>query len=86
MMKTLAFTWILAGLAASSPAQQLFAPVYGGTLVTPVSPGVVRSREVRVRLDRIPGATVRDAARGLLPPPRHRLVLNLFDDVVVRRG
>ena len=84
MMRTLAFTWILAGLAASSPAQQLFAPIYGGTLATPVSPGVVRSREVRVRLDRIPGASVRDGARGLLPPGGHRLVLNLFGDAVVR--
>ena len=35
-------------------------------------------------LDRIPGASARDAARGLLPPGGHRLVLNLFGDAVVR--
>ena len=39
---------------------------------------------MRVRLGRIPGASAREAARGVLPPRGHRLVLNLFDDVVVR--
>ena len=83
MGKTTTFVLILAALASTSPAQTLFAPA-GDRVTDPARPWVVRERAVRARLARIPGATARDAARGVLPPGGHRLVLNLFDDVVVR--
>ena len=82
---TLAVLGILAATAAPGHAQGLFADVPARTsLAAAPRLGVVRSRPVRVRLGRIPGASARDAARGILPPRGHRLVLNLFDDVVVR--
>jgi hypothetical protein len=75
---------ILAATAAPSRGQGLFAEAPASASFEAAAGGVVRSRPVRVRLGRIPGATARDAARGILPPRGHRLVLNLFDDAVVR--
>ena len=75
---------ILSGLAVASPAQHLFTPLSGPRAGDASSSWVVRSREVRVQLGRMPGATAPDARRGVLPPAGHRLVLNLFADVVVR--
>jgi hypothetical protein len=77
---------VLAATAAPSRGQGLFAdaPASASLEAAAGAGGVVRSRPVRVRLGRIPGATARDAARGVLPPRGHRLVLNLFDDAVVR--
>jgi peptidyl-Asp metalloendopeptidase len=81
----LAVAGLLVASVVPSPAQVLFgeAPASrsvdaGGGL------GVVRSRPVRVRLARIPGASPREAALNVLPPRGHRLVLNLFPDMVVR--
>ena len=84
MGKAAALLVILSGLAVASPAQPLFAPVSGPRAGDAASPWVVRSRGVRVELGRMPGASARDAQRGVLPPSGHRLVLNLFADVVVR--
>ena len=87
MTKTaLAVFGILAASVVPCLGQGLFAEPPATTSLAPATPwlGVVRSRAVRVRLALIPGATGRDAARGVLPPPGHRLTLNLFDDVVVR--
>jgi hypothetical protein len=85
LVKTTTLLVILAGLGSTSPAQTLFAPARADRVIDPASrPWVVRERAVRARLARIPGATARDAARGVLPPGGHRLVLNLFDDAVVR--
>jgi peptidyl-Asp metalloendopeptidase len=76
---------LLAAAAAPSQGQVLFGDAPTPRPFDAASPiGVVRSRPVRVRLSRIPGASARDAARGVLPPRGQRLVLNLFDDVVVR--
>jgi hypothetical protein len=75
---------ILSGLAVASPAQPLFTPVSGPRAGDASSSWVVRSREVRVQLGRMPGASAPDALRGVLPPAGHRLALNLFADVVVR--
>jgi hypothetical protein len=76
---------ILAASAAPGRAQGLFAQAAAPvSLEAAPRVGVVRSRPVRVRLARIPGASAREAARGLLPPRGHRLTLNLFEDVVVR--
>jgi hypothetical protein len=81
----LAVVGILAAAAAPTRGQGLFAETPASpSLEAASSPAVVRSRPVRVRLGRIPGASAREAARGVLPPRSHRLVLNLFDDVVVR--
>jgi hypothetical protein len=82
----LAVFGILAASAVPCPGQGLFAEPSATTSLAPATPrlGVVRSRAVRVRLDLIPGARARDAALGILPPPGHRLTLNLFEDVVVR--
>jgi hypothetical protein len=81
---TLAVVGILAASAAPSGAQGLFSEVPPAAS-REASPrlGVVRSRPVSVRLGLIPGAA-RGAPRGVLPPPGHRLTLNLFDDVAVR--
>ena len=84
MAKVAALLVILSGLALASPAQPLFTPVSGPRAGDASSKWVVRSREVRVQLARMPGASASDALRGLLPPGGHRLVLNLFADVVVR--
>ena len=84
MGKAAALLSILSGLAVASPAQSLFTPVSGPWASDASRPWVVRSREVRVQLGRMPGATAPDALRGVLPPAGHRLVLNLFADVVVR--
>ncbi len=86
MSKTaLAVLGILAASAVPCLGQGLFAePPATASLAATPRLGVVRSRPVRVRLGLIPGASARDAARGVLPPPGHRLTLNLFDDVVVR--
>jgi hypothetical protein len=81
----LAVLGILAVGAAPARGQGLFVEVPAAMSDEAPRPlGVVRSRPVRVRLDLIPGASPNDAARGVLPPRGHRLVLNLFDDVVVR--
>jgi hypothetical protein len=81
----LAVLGLLVASAAPSAGQTLFAGAPASpALETGSQLGVVRSRPVRVRLGRIPGASAREAARGILPPGGHRLVLNLFDDVVVR--
>jgi len=82
--RVLAVFGILAASAVPCLGQGLFAEAPAtGSLAVPRL-GVVRSRAVRVRLGLIPGARPREAARGVLPPPDHRLALNLFDDVVVR--
>ena len=81
----LAVLGILAASAEPSRAQGLFADApASASLEGAPRLGVVRSRPVRVRLGRIPGALASEAARGVLPPRGHRLVLNLFEDVVVR--
>ena len=81
----LAVAGILAASAAPGRAQGLFAQAPPSPpLEAPSRVGVVRSRAVRIRLGRIPGASARETAHGVLPPRGHRLVLNLFDDVVVR--
>jgi hypothetical protein len=85
MRPALAVVGLLVVSVSPSRGQTLFAPA--ATSPSPEAAdelGVVRSRPVRVRLGCIPGASTRDAARGVLPPRGHRLVLNLFDDVVVR--
>jgi peptidyl-Asp metalloendopeptidase len=81
----LAVFGILAASVAPCLGQGLLEEAPATASIAPATPrlGVVRSRAVRVRLDLIPGASARDAARGVLPPPGHRLTLNLFDDVVV---
>ncbi len=84
MWKGAAFVSILSALAVASPAQSLFAPLSGARAGDPESPWVVRSREVRLQIGRLPGASARDAHRGVLPRAGHRVVLNLFPDVVVR--
>ncbi len=87
MTKTaLAAFGILVASVVPCLGQGLLAEAPATASVTPATPrlGVVRSRAVRARLDLIPGASARDAARGVLPPPGHRLTLNLFDDVIVR--
>jgi peptidyl-Asp metalloendopeptidase len=84
MTRTLAFAVAFAGVAASSPAQALLSSAGPERAGDPGRPWVVRERPVHVRLSRLPGASARDAVRGVLPPPGHRLVLPLFDDVVVR--
>ncbi len=73
-------------LSSSVPGagQALFAEAPSPSVSAPASAGVVRSRAVRVRLGRLPGATARDALLGRRPPRGHRLALNLFDDVLVR--
>jgi hypothetical protein len=82
---TLVVLGILAAWTAPAGAQGLFAEAPAAAFLDAAPRlGVVRSRPVRVRLDRIPGTSPRDAARRVLPRPGHRLVLNLFDDVVVR--
>ena len=81
----LAVVGILVASAAPSRGQGLFAEAPASLSRGAAKPnGVVRSRPVRVRLGRIPGASAREAARGVLPPGGPRVVLNLFDDVVVR--
>ena len=81
----LAVVGILVASAVPSRGQGLFAEAAArSSLEAPSRVGVVRSRAVRIRLGRIPGASASEAARGVLPPRGHRLVLNLFDDVVVR--
>ena len=81
----LAVVGILVASAVPSRGQGLFAEAAAlSPLEAAPRVGVARSRPVRVRLGRIPGATAREAARGVLPPRGHRLVLNLFDDAVVR--
>jgi hypothetical protein len=82
----LAVFGMLAVSAVPCLGQGLFAEAPSTALLAPAAPGlgVVRSRAVGVRLARVPGASPREAARGVLPPPGHRLTLNLFDDVVVR--
>jgi len=84
MGKAVVLLVILSGLAVAGPAQTLFTPVSGPRAGDASHPWVARSREVRVQLARLPGASTRDALRGVLPPSGHRLVLNLFADVVVR--
>jgi hypothetical protein len=83
--RALAAFGILAASAVPGLGQGLFAEPPARAALAPEAPrlGVVRSRAVRVRLGLIPGASARDAARGILPPPGHRLTLDLFDDVVV---
>ncbi len=86
MTKTaLAVFGVLAASAVPCPGQGLFAEASATASLVPATPrlGVVRSRAVRVHLGLVPGATARDATRGILPPPGHRLTLNLFEDVVV---
>ena len=80
----LAVVGILAASAAPGRAQGLFAQAPSPSLEAAPRVGVVRSRSVCVQLGRIPGASAREAANGVLAPRGHRLVLNLFDDVVVR--
>jgi hypothetical protein len=81
----LAVVGILAAAVAPGRAQGLFTQASTSPSLEAASRvGVVRSRPVRVRLGRVPGASALEAARGVLPPRGHRLVLNLFDDVVVR--
>jgi hypothetical protein len=84
MTRSLALLLLASTAAAPAAGQDLFRPVRAAAVHDDPRPGVVRSRAVRVHLGRLPGALARDAARGVLPPAGHRLVLPLFDDVVVR--
>jgi hypothetical protein len=84
MTRSLALLLLAPTVAVPAPAQELFRPVRAAVVRDDPQPGVLRSRPVRVRLGRLPGALARDAARGVLPPAGHRLVLPLFDDAVVR--
>jgi peptidyl-Asp metalloendopeptidase len=81
----LAVFGLLVASVTASPGQVLFGEAPASRSVDAAGElGVVRSRPVRVRLGRIPGASAREAALGVLPPRGHRVVLNLFPDVVVR--
>jgi peptidyl-Asp metalloendopeptidase len=85
MRTALAVVGLLMVSASSSRGQTLFAPASTSLSQEAADErGVMRSRPVHVRLGRIPGASPREAARGLLPTQSYRLVLNFFDDVAVR--
>ena len=81
----LAVVGLLVTSAVPGAAQVLFGEAPASRSVdSDAGLGVVRSRPVRVRLGRIPGASAREATLGVLPPRGHLLVLNLFPGVVVR--